>query len=387
MDESQHYSSSSSSQQQQHNRQSRMPDTPPHQNVRRFSHQPLQLSPSASSSQQFSYITTPTRSTVSPSSSGRQHSIASEFSGINLRDDSTNHSDKAPRPNLSLHPRGAMSLGSVPSSPTTLAIGYGSNQTGYAGGHPPLGSRTASDEQLRHYPGPGGPSNSRHSSPMLTASPSMSPYYSTTPHMLNSINEREQTTSWAASTNQAPPRQSPNRPPYTYPPPPPPPPLPHPGRDSVSPRSHQSQQSPSTQRHSLPHVPSYDPKLSSGQFSPRQSAHFPPATAPVAGSGVAPSRNISPTSFSPRHSMSFATMNREPGSMMSDIVYSNPHSHPPPAKFRIITSLSDLNPIVNSQPKFRRANPDGGFVSVCPPPLSKLFFLECVLTVSSRLLR
>ena len=80
-------------------------------------------------------------------------------------------------------------------------------------------------------------------------------------------------------------------------------------------------------------------------------------------------------------------MNREPGSMMSDIVYSNPHSHPPPAKFRIVATVSDLNPIVNSQPKFRRANPDGGFISVCHPLLSKLFLLECVFTVSSRLLR
>jgi dual specificity protein kinase YAK1 len=57
-------------------------------------------------------------------------------------------------------------------------------------------------------------------------------------------------------------------------------------------------------------------------------------------------------------------MNRDTGSMMSDIVYSNP----PPAKFRIVSGPSDLLPTVNEQPKFRRANPDGGFIS----PLSAL---------------
>lgn len=48
--------------------------------------------------------------------------------------------------------------------------------------------------------------------------------------------------------------------------------------------------------------------------------------------------------------------------MMSDIVYSNP----PPAKFRFVSTAADLAPSVNAQPKYRRANPDGGFISVCP---------------------
>ena len=202
--------------------------------------------------------------------------------------------------------------------------------------HPGIG-RTTSDE-MRHYVQQS--SNSRHSSPMHTVSPSMSPYYSTTPHMLNSINEREQTMSWSQAPAQA--RQSPSRPAYAFPPP---------SRDSVSPRSHlHSQPSPNTQRHSMPHVPSvYDAKA---QFSPRQTTHFPP-------NAMSSSPNISPTSFSPRHA-TFA-MNRDPGSMMSDIVYSNP----PPAKFRIVTSSSDLSSLVNAQPKYRRANPDGGFISVC----------------------
>jgi dual specificity protein kinase YAK1 len=57
-------------------------------------------------------------------------------------------------------------------------------------------------------------------------------------------------------------------------------------------------------------------------------------------------------------------MNRDTGSMMSDIVYTNP----PPAKFRIVSGTADLQPTVNEQPKYRRANPDGGFIS----PLSAL---------------
>jgi hypothetical protein len=48
--------------------------------------------------------------------------------------------------------------------------------------------------------------------------------------------------------------------------------------------------------------------------------------------------------------------------MMSDIVYSSP----PPAKFRIVKGGNELVPIVNEQPKYRRANPDGGFISVFP---------------------
>jgi hypothetical protein len=55
-------------------------------------------------------------------------------------------------------------------------------------------------------------------------------------------------------------------------------------------------------------------------------------------------------------------MTRDAGSMMSDIVYSSP----PPAKFRIIKNVNELVPIVNEQPKYRRANPDGGFISVVP---------------------
>lgn len=329
----------------------RMPDTPPHQNVRRYSHQPMQAPqqspqqsqqqlPQGTTASQYSY-TTSTRTATSPSS---RHSITSDFSGINIRDDTHGSSvaEKSARPNLSVHPSGLRPAqpnhqSTDSSSPTRQASSY--NTTNYSVNPPHSGiGRTTSDE-MRHYVQQS--SNSRHSSPMLTASPSMSPYYSTTPHTLNSINEREQTMSWSQAPAQV--RQSPSRPAYAFPPP---------GRDSVSPRSHlQGQPSPTAQRHSMPHVPStYDTKP---QFSPRQTTHFPTNAIPS-------SPNVSPTSFSPRHA-TFA-MNRDAGSIMPDIVYSNP----PPAKFRVIASSSELCSSVNGQPKYRRANPDGGFISVCP---------------------
>jgi hypothetical protein len=81
---------------------------------------------------------------------------------------------------------------------------------------------------------------------------------------------------------------------------------------------------------------------------------------------MATSPSISPTSFSPRGA-SF----RDPGSMMGDIVYSNP----PPAKFHIVTTITELAPTVNTQPKYRRANPDGGFISV-------MFSFQSLLTIA-----
>jgi hypothetical protein len=319
-----------------------MPDTPPHQNVRRYSHQavqPPQQSPMQvqqiqnSNSSQYSY-TASTHSTASPS--GR-HSITSDFSSINLRDDTHVPVEKSARPNLSVHPSGLRPTqqkhqDSVPSSPTRQSAVYNSGNYAVTPTHPGL-VRTSSDE-MRLYGQPS--SGSRHSSPMHTVSPTMSPYFSTTPHTLNSISEQEPTMSWTSGPTQT--RQSPTRLPYSFPP----------SRDNISPRAHM-QQSPSHNRHSISLVTqTYDTKA---QYSPRQATHFPPNTMS--------SPSISPPTFSPRHA-TFA-MNRDPGSMMSDIVYSNP----PPEKFRIISSAMELTPIVNSQPKYRRANPDGGFISVC----------------------
>jgi hypothetical protein len=313
----------------------KMPETPPHPNVRRYSQQQVpssqpqqissQHSQSSTTSQPYSY-TTSTRSTGSPS--GR-HSITSDFGSINIRDDGQTAQDKSTRPNLSLHPGTIRSIppshqGSVPSSPTRQNIPYNSSNYSVTPTHPNIG-RTTNE----HY----GQSNSRHSSPMHTASPTMSPYYPTTPHILSPIDEKEQTMQWT-SQHQA--RSSPSRPPpYVFPP----------NRESVSPRSQlHSQTSPSLNRHSMSQVPTYDKP----QYSPRQPSHFP--TTP----------SISPTSYSPRHNT--FTMNRDTSSMMPDIVYSTP----PPAKFRIVQNTADLHPIVNEQPKYRRANPDGGFISVCP---------------------
>jgi hypothetical protein len=328
----------------------RMPDTPPHtQNVRRHAHQQApaqapQQSPIHQTAQvnSSSYpYTTPTRSTASPN---HRHSITSDFSGINIRDDNPALSEKSSRPNLSVMPTGIRSTqgnhqNSVPSSPTKQTSVY--TPVSYAPAHPGL-VRTTSDEMRVYQP----PSNSRHSSPMHNISPTVTPYYTTTPHGLPSINEREPTMQWTTPASQ--PRQSPSRP-YAFPP----------GRDSVSPRSNiHSQQSPTHNRHSMSHVPqSYDIKA---QYSPRQATHFP--ITPVTSSP-----NISPASFSPRHS-AFPAMNRDHGSMMSDIIYSSP----PPAKFRIMGgNVAELMPMTNPQPKYRRANPDGGFIGVC------LFQLMC----------
>lgn len=319
-----------------------MPDTPPHQNVRRYSHQTVQgpQQPSMqvqqtqnSNSSQYSY-TGSTHITASPSS---RHSITSEFSGINIRDDTQPAVEKSARPNLSVHPGGLRPAQQkhqdpVPSSPTRQSAVYNSGNYAVNPMHPVL-VRTASDE-MRLYTQPS--SNSRHSSPMHTVSPTTSPYFSTTPHTLNSISEQEQIVSWISPPTQT--RQSPSRLPYSFPP----------SRDTVSPRAHM-QQSPSHNRHSMSHVPQvYDTKA---QYSPRQAAHFPPnaMTSPA----------MSPTSYSPRHA-TFA-MTRDAGSMMSDVVYSCPL----PAKFRMTSNAMELSPIINSQPKYRRANPDGGFISVC----------------------
>src|SRR5271170_7483474 len=92
-------------------RRQNMPDTPPHQNVRRYSHQPMQApqqspiqvqQPQNANSTQYTY-TTPTRSTASPSS---RHSISTDFSGINIRDDTHAALEKSARPNLVVHPSG-----------------------------------------------------------------------------------------------------------------------------------------------------------------------------------------------------------------------------------------------------------------------------------------
>jgi hypothetical protein len=63
--------------------------------------------------------------------------------------------------------------------------------------------------------------------------------------------------------------------------------------------------------------------------------------------------------------------------MMADIVYSNPN--PGMARFRMVTGSGDLHPAMSPQPKFRRANPDGGFISVLSL-VSIVLFMVCMLT-------
>jgi hypothetical protein len=258
--------------------------------------------------------TSPTRSAALPTS---RHSITADFSGINLRDEAV--TDKSSRPNLSLYPGPNRVQGGGPSSPTRLQQGV----------YVPQYSTVAVTRPNEHFAQTS--SGSRHSSPMITTSPSLSPYYPPTPHLLNPINEKEQTMQWSQPQSQA--RQSPSRTAaYVYPP----------NRESISPRS-TSQSSQSQSRHSLQHIPQ------STQYSPRQPSHFP---------GNGPSTpNISPTNnYSPRHP-GYA---RDP---MADVMY----TVPPPAKFRIVSGVNGLRPSLTEQPKHRRANPDGGFISVVSP--------------------
>lgn len=37
----------------------------------------------------------------------------------------------------------------------------------------------------------------------------------------------------------------------------------------------------------------------------------------------------------------------------------------PVPKFEKVSNTADLQPKINAQPPFRRANPEGGFISVC----------------------
>lgn len=72
---------------------------------------------------------------------------------------------------------------------------------------------------------------------------------------------------------------------------------------------------------------------------------------------------------------------QQAASMPMDGSYGNdpksPHRLQPPQampgkgpvpKFKKVTAPTDLRPKVNSQPPFRRANPEGGFISVCSTP-------------------
>lgn len=84
------------------------------------------------------------------------------------------------------------------------------------------------------------------------------------------------------------------------------------------------------------------------------------------------SSNMSPENFYPQSAtvQLNAVYNRE---ARSPRTASNANSNPPPLpmgrgpvpRFEKVTNTADLQPKINAQPPFRRANPEGGFISVC----------------------
>jgi dual specificity protein kinase YAK1 len=81
--------------------------------------------------------------------------------------------------------------------------------------------------------------------------------------------------------------------------------------------------------------------------------------------------NMSPESFYPQSATQQlnAVYNREARSPRTS-TNPNPPQLPPIGrgsvpKFEKCTNTAELQPKINSQPPFRRANPEGGFISVC----------------------
>ena len=60
-----------------------------------------------------------------------------------------------------------------------------------------------------------------------------------------------------------------------------------------------------------------------------------------------------------------------------------PSGRGPVPEFSKIRSMGDLHPKVNAQPAFRRANPEGGFISVCYPSNLKIQSLKIIVASAS----
>lgn len=73
--------------------------------------------------------------------------------------------------------------------------------------------------------------------------------------------------------------------------------------------------------------------------------------------------------FSPRSAtqQSNASFSREPASSANSHLQHSPLPRPQVPRLARCMRTSELNPKVNTQPPYRRAHPDGGFISVCFP--------------------
>jgi hypothetical protein len=84
------------------------------------------------------------------------------------------------------------------------------------------------------------------------------------------------------------------------------------------------------------------------------------------------SGDMSPEQYYPKSATiqlhtSFQDTSQRHSVPQQNIVQQQPRRGPMP-KFEKIKTIQELNPKVNTQPAFRRANPEGGFISVCEMP-------------------
>ncbi|KAF2687164.1 kinase-like protein [Lentithecium fluviatile CBS 122367] len=121
--------------------------------------------------------------------------------------------------------------------------------------------------------------------------------------------------------------------------------------------------SPQTQNNSR-----QSPTRTNPYMSPANSYYSPPATRPQAPQLPPIQSNMSPESFYPQSATAQlnAVYNREARSPR--VVNPNPPQLPPIGpgpvpKFEKCANTADLQPKINAQPPFRRAHPEGGFIS------------------------
>ncbi|KAF2852764.1 kinase-like protein [Plenodomus tracheiphilus IPT5] len=111
------------------------------------------------------------------------------------------------------------------------------------------------------------------------------------------------------------------------------------------------------------------PTRTNPYISPPNSYYSPPSSRPHAPQLPPIQSNMSPESFYPQSATAQlnAVYNREARSPRTSTNPNPPQLPPigrgPVPKFEKCTNTADLQPKINSQPPFRRANPEGGFIS------------------------
>ncbi|KAF2027402.1 kinase-like protein [Setomelanomma holmii] len=111
------------------------------------------------------------------------------------------------------------------------------------------------------------------------------------------------------------------------------------------------------------------PTRSNPYMSPPNSYYSPPSSRPHAPQLPPIQSNMSPESFYPQSATAQlnAVYNREARSPRTATNPNPPQLPPigsgPVPKFQTVKSTADLQPKINAQPPFRRANPEGGFIS------------------------